>query len=84
MRVKENFPAASVVKKRGDEWEGSFYSPRRPARALKLGRMNRKRIIVMGFMASCPIAGVVWQHVHYIVGLGHGTAPAFSTAEATA
>ncbi len=23
----------------------------------------------MGFMASCPIAGVVWQHVHYIVGL---------------
>ena len=31
--------------------------------------MNRKRIVVMGFMASCPIAGVVWQHVHYIVGL---------------
>ncbi|MEY2491642.1 MAG: hypothetical protein QOH24_593 [Verrucomicrobiota bacterium] len=23
----------------------------------------------MGFMGSCPIAGVVWQHVHYIVGL---------------
>ncbi len=23
----------------------------------------------MGFMAGCPIAGVVWQHVHYIVGL---------------
>ena len=23
----------------------------------------------MGFMASMPIAGVVWQHVHYIVGL---------------
>ena len=23
----------------------------------------------MGFMASCPIAGVIWQHVHYIVGL---------------
>jgi hypothetical protein len=23
----------------------------------------------MGFMASCPIAGVVWQHIHYIVGL---------------
>ena len=31
--------------------------------------MNRKRIVVMGFMASCPIAGVVWQHIHYIVGL---------------
>ncbi len=23
----------------------------------------------MGFMASIPIAGVVWQHLHYIVGL---------------
>jgi hypothetical protein len=23
----------------------------------------------MGFTAGCPIAGVVWQHVHYIVGL---------------
>jgi len=23
----------------------------------------------MGFMGSCPIAGVVWQHVHYVVGL---------------
>jgi hypothetical protein len=23
----------------------------------------------MGFMGACPIAGVVWQHVHYIVGL---------------
>ncbi len=23
----------------------------------------------MGFMGSCPIAGVIWQHVHYIVGL---------------
>jgi len=31
--------------------------------------MKRKRILVMGFMGSCPIAGVVWQHVHYIVGL---------------
>jgi len=28
----------------------------------------------MGFAAGCPIAGVVWQHIHYIVGmqrLGH-------------
>lgn len=31
--------------------------------------MSRKRIIVMGFAAGCPIAGVVWQHIHYIVGL---------------
>lgn len=23
----------------------------------------------MGFMAGCPIAGVIWQHIHYIVGL---------------
>lgn len=28
-----------------------------------------KRIIVTGFMATCPIAGVVWQHLHYLVGL---------------
>jgi hypothetical protein len=31
--------------------------------------MRKKRIIVMGFMGSCPIAGVIWQHIHYIVGL---------------
>ncbi|MEP6777395.1 MAG: hypothetical protein ABI944_02990 [Chthoniobacterales bacterium] len=31
--------------------------------------MKRKKIVVMGFMGSCPIAGVVWQHIHYIVGL---------------
>jgi hypothetical protein len=31
--------------------------------------MKRKRIVVMGFMGSCPIAGVVWQHIHYLVGL---------------
>lgn len=31
--------------------------------------MSRKKIIVMGFMGSCPIAGVIWQHIHYIVGL---------------
>src|SRR5678815_5845803 len=31
--------------------------------------MRRKRIVVMGFMGSMPIAGVIWQHVHYIVGL---------------
>ena len=32
-------------------------------------KMKRKRIVVMGFMGSMPIAGVIWQHVHYIVGL---------------
>jgi hypothetical protein len=31
--------------------------------------MKRKKIVVMGFMGSMPIAGVIWQHVHYIVGL---------------
>src|SRR3954451_8669088 len=31
--------------------------------------MRRKRIVVMGFMGSMPIAGVIWQHIHYIVGL---------------
>ena len=31
--------------------------------------MPRKKIAVLGFMANCPIAGVVWQHIHYIVGL---------------
>ncbi len=31
--------------------------------------MKRKKLIVMGFMGSCPIAGVIWQHIHYIVGL---------------
>jgi hypothetical protein len=31
--------------------------------------MKRKRIIVMGFMGSMPIAGVIWQHLHYVVGL---------------
>jgi hypothetical protein len=31
--------------------------------------MKRKRLIVMGFMGSCPIAGVIWQHIHYLVGL---------------
>jgi hypothetical protein len=31
--------------------------------------MKRKRIVVMGFMGSCPIAGVIWQHIHYLVGL---------------
>src|SRR3954469_16214361 len=31
--------------------------------------MKSKRIVVMGFMGSVPIAGVIWQHIHYIVGL---------------
>lgn len=31
--------------------------------------MKRKKVVVMGFMAGCPIAGVIWQHIHYIVGL---------------
>jgi len=31
--------------------------------------MKSKRIVVMGFMGSMPIAGVIWQHIHYVVGL---------------
>lgn len=31
--------------------------------------MKKKKLVVMGFMGSCPIAGVIWQHIHYIVGL---------------
>jgi hypothetical protein len=31
--------------------------------------VQRKKLVVMGFMGSCPIAGVVWQHLHYIIGL---------------
>ncbi|MBX9742638.1 MAG: hypothetical protein K2W99_03755 [Chthoniobacterales bacterium] len=31
--------------------------------------MKKKKIIVLGFMGGCPIAGVIWQHLHYIVGL---------------
>ena len=28
-----------------------------------------KRAVVAGFMSTCPIAGVVWQHIHYLLGL---------------
>lgn len=31
--------------------------------------VKRKRIIVMGYMGRFPIAGVIWQYLHYIVGL---------------
>jgi hypothetical protein len=31
--------------------------------------MNRKRLVVMGFMGSIPISGVIWQHLHYIIAL---------------
>lgn len=31
--------------------------------------MTRKKIVVLGYMGACPIAGVIWQHIHYIVGL---------------
>ena len=31
--------------------------------------MKRKKIVVLGFMGGMPIAGVIWQHIHYIVGL---------------
>src|SRR5215217_4310218 len=31
--------------------------------------MGKKKIIAMGFTAQMPIAGVIWQHIHYIAGL---------------
>lgn len=31
--------------------------------------MKKKKIIAMGFTGQMPIAGVIWQHIHYIVGL---------------
>jgi hypothetical protein len=31
--------------------------------------MTRRKIVVLGFMGGCPVAGVIWQHLHYIVGL---------------
>jgi len=31
--------------------------------------VKKKKIVVMGFMGSMPIAGVIWQHIHYIAGL---------------
>ena len=30
---------------------------------------SKHKIIVLGFMGACPIAGVIWQVIHYIVGL---------------
>lgn len=31
--------------------------------------MKRKRVVVLGFMGLCPVGGVIWQFLHYIVGL---------------
>ena len=31
--------------------------------------MKPKKIVVLGYMAACPLAGVIWQHIHYLVGL---------------
>ena len=31
--------------------------------------MKKKKLLVLGFMGGCPVAGVIWQHLHYIVGL---------------
>ncbi len=31
--------------------------------------MSKKRILVLGFMGGCPIAGVIWQHLHYLEAL---------------
>src|SRR5689334_9266325 len=29
----------------------------------------RKKIVCLGFMGACPIAGVIWQQLHYLVAL---------------
>ena len=29
----------------------------------------KHKIVVLGFMGNCPIAGVIWKAIHYIVGL---------------
>lgn len=31
--------------------------------------MRPKKIVVLGFIGNMPIAGVIWQHIHYLVGL---------------
>ena len=31
--------------------------------------MSRPRIVLLGMMTKIPVAGVVWQTVHYLVGL---------------
>ncbi|MQA89837.1 MAG: hypothetical protein GEU90_06335 [Gemmatimonas sp.] len=31
-------------------------------------RMSRKRIVLLGMMSKYPVAGVVWQTLHYLVG----------------
>jgi hypothetical protein len=31
--------------------------------------MRQRRIVILGYMGSCPIAGVIWQHLHYLCGL---------------
>jgi hypothetical protein len=30
---------------------------------------SKHRVVILGFMGNCPIAGVIWQTIHYIVGL---------------
>jgi ATP-binding cassette, subfamily B, bacterial len=34
-----------------------------------LGVLNRPKIVVLGMMSKMPVAGVIWQTVHYLVGL---------------
>jgi len=31
--------------------------------------MKQRRVVVLGFMGACPIAGVLWQHRHYLESL---------------
>lgn len=31
--------------------------------------MSGPKVVVLGFMGACPIAGVIWQHLHYLESL---------------
>ena len=31
--------------------------------------MSRQKIVLLGMMTKIPVAGVVWQTLHYLVGL---------------
>ena len=32
------------------------------------GRQPRPKVVVLGMMTKMPVAGVVWQNLHYLLG----------------
>src|SRR5207253_3506707 len=56
-------------RRRGDEKRAGKCRCRRQSGRSCKEVLKRKRIVVMGFMGGMPIAGVIWQHIHYVVGL---------------